>query len=292
MNSVVFPTYHFSMREGVRIAYIDTSLPEDPSQKPTIIWVHGITSQALIWEKNIIVLREFCRCVALDLPGHGSSEKGLYEYSLQFYGQSILQLLEHLKLSEPVYLVAHSMGGQIAIKLVTQYPQLFRKLILVAPAGFEPFTESEKLILAQITADSVISRIQYYKFILNLKDYFYALNEKEYQKLAEFSRTFYDLDQNPFLHHLLERSVKAMLYEPVLKDLPKIKIPTLVFFGKNDKLIPNRLFHPHLTTQQIAESACKRIRKSKLILYDKCGHFLQYEQPIPFNTDLYQFIFG
>jgi pimeloyl-ACP methyl ester carboxylesterase len=183
------------------------------------------------------------------------------------------------------------MGGQIAVKLVTQYAHPFQKLVLVAPAGFEHFTLSEKLILEQLTTNNgLINQIQYYKFILQMKDYFYELNEKEYQKLTELNRHFYDLKQNPNLTITLESSIKAMLQEPILALLPKIKLPTLVFFGKNDKLIPNKLLHHTLSTAYIAQSACKRIKDVKLLLYDKCGHFLPYEYPTKFNIDLHKFI--
>ena len=62
--------------------------------------------------------------------------------------------------------------------------------------------------------------------------------------------------------------------------LEQIECPTLVVWGKNDLLLPNR----H------ADAFVRRIPRSKLITFDQTGHLPMIEQPERFNSVLLDFI--
>jgi pimeloyl-ACP methyl ester carboxylesterase len=279
-----FPVGKFIDTDGVQMAYVDVGKGEQ-----TMVFVHGFASNLPVWSKNIEVLRKYHRCLALDLPGHGLSSKGMFDYSMDFYVEKVKNWLAKFE-NKKVILIGHSMGGQICIWLALQYPDLFSHLVLVSPAGFEVFTEAEKLWLKQFTTSGIIGSSQYLKLILNLKNYFYHLTEKEYKKLNEFSRDFYSLEENPLLPVILSKSIQGMVDKPVLNELPKLQIPVIVFFGKEDKLIPNRFIHPNQTIVEIAQQGFALIPAGQLKLYEDCGHFLQYEYPAKFNIDVYKFL--
>lgn len=285
---IIHTNYPFPVRklflDQMEIAYIDVGKGQE-----CLVFVHGFASYLPVWAKNIKSLQNYYRCVALDLPGHGlSSSSAHFSYSISFYADTIHQLIEYLKIPK-VVLVGHSMGGQISIKLALKHAELFSHLILVAPAGFETFTATEQLLLKQFTLPGIFNTSQYLKLVLNLKNYFHQLNEQEYAKLKEFSRDFYSLREHPNLPVVLYRSVKGMMDEPVFDDLPQIKAPTLVCFGKEDRLIPNRLLH-QLSTESVARRGVEKIPQAQLKLYEHCGHFLQYEYPARFSMDLYKFL--
>jgi pimeloyl-ACP methyl ester carboxylesterase len=73
-------------------------------------------------------------------------------------------------------------------------------------------------------------------------------------------------------------SVNGMVSEPVIDKLDEIKAPTLIFFGENDYLIPNRYLNPG-KTKEIAEYGHQNIKNSELVMIPKCGHFLMFEKP-------------
>ena len=279
-----FPVKKTFLNNDIEIAYMDIGKGDQ-----TLVFIHGFASYSPVWAKNIAVLSKYFRCLALDLPGHGLSSVGDYSYSISFYADIIKSWLSSLHLPK-VILIGHSMGGQIAIHLAIKDPVLMSHLVLVAPAGFETFHQTQIMLMNQLTAAGIIGSSQYFKLVLNLKNYFYSLNEKEYEKLNEFNRDFYSLNDNPNLIKVLNRSIKGMTKEPVFQDLDKLSMPVLVYFGKNDNLIPNRLLNNHQTPVEIAEKACKIIPDCQLKIYDKCGHFLQYEYPSRFNIDLYKFL--
>ena len=287
---IIHSSYPFPVRkvfldpDKMEIAYVDVG-----KGATCLFFVHGFASYLPVWAKNIQSLQQYYRCIALDLPGHGlSSRDADYPYTISFYAETIYKCIQSLNLDK-VILVGHSMGGQISIRLAIDYPELFSHLVLVAPAGFETFNLSEKLLLKQFTMPGIFNTSQYLKLVLNLKNYFHDLNEKEYVKLQEFSRDFYSIKENPNLPVVLYRSIGGMMDEPVFDDLQHLSMPTLVCFGKEDKLIPNKFFH-HQSTETIAQKGAAQIPNVQLKLYDRCGHFLQYEYPARFSMDLYKFL--
>ena len=80
-----------------------------------------------------------------------------------------------------------------------------------------------------------------------------------------------------------------MVDEAVLDKLSQIKVPTLIFFGENDMLIPNRYLNPGFT-YKIAETGTGLIKGSKLIMVPKCGHFMMFEKSEVFNSETLRFI--
>lgn len=279
-----YPIQKTIVGDNIDLAYVQVG-----EGKQTLVFLHGFASHIPVWERNISVLRKYYRCFALDLPGHGLSAKGNFSYSLDFYGQVVKQWLDRLEIQNAV-LVGHSMGGQIATRLALQYPDLFSHLVLVAPAGFETFTPTEKNLLSQFASGNLLVASQYLKWVLNLKNYFYDLNEQELVKLNDLNRDFFSITDNQYLPQILAGSVQGMMNAPVFDQLPRLALPTLVFFGKNDQLIPNQLLHATQTTENIARRGANQIPQSQLILYNQCGHFLQYEHPARFNIDIYKFL--
>ena len=279
-----YPIQKTIVGDGIDLAYVQLGEGDQ-----TLVFIHGFASHLPVWEPNLNVLKKYYRCLALDLPGHGLSAKGDFSYSLDFYGEVVKQWLDKLGIKKAV-LIGHSMGGQISIRLALQHPDLFSHLILVAPAGLETFSATEKTLLSQFASSNILASSQYLKWVLNLKNYFYDLNEKELEKLNDLNRDFFSVNENKYLPQILAGSVQGMMNSPVFDELPQLKLPTLVCFGKNDQLIPNKLLHATQTTESIAQRGANQIPNSRLILYNKCGHFLQYEQPSRFNIDVYKFL--
>jgi pimeloyl-ACP methyl ester carboxylesterase len=281
-SSYPYNLQKMTLQRGEEIVYTDTIQGEQ-----CLVFLHGLASYMPVWMRNISYFREQYRCVALDLPGHGLSSRGAYSYSISFYMEVVYEWLKRLQIKKAI-LVGHSMGGQIAVKLITQYPLLFSHLVLVAPAGFERFTGLQKTFLSHFAPAHAISHTQYLKFVLNLKNSFYGLEEKEYLLFEELNRDYYSI-QNIHLKTVMEKSIRGMLNEPIFQLLPKIIQPTLVIFGEDDRLIPNRLLSL-ASTQDIALEACAQIRNHQLRMIPESGHLVQYEKADICNESIRDFI--
>lgn len=272
MQDWVYPydVHKVQVSDGVEVAYVD-----EGAGAQTFLFLHGMGSYLKSWTKNIEVLKQNYRCIALDLPGYGKSSKGNYTHSMSFFADAVQQFIEKLNLKN-VVLVGHSMGGQISMHLVLRKLPNVEKLILIAPAGFETFTEAEKLWFKNVYTAAFIKATPTEQIIKNFEINFHQMPEDARFMIEDrlFMRETVEYDT---YCEMIPQCVQGMLNEPVYERLPEITIPTLILYGKNDLLIPNKLLHPALTTAQVAEAGHKQLPNSQLQLFDACGHFVQWE---------------
>lgn len=274
------------LADDLMIAYVDQGDPSLPPSR-TIILIHGLGSYLKAWNKNIPELSKNYRVIAIDLPGYGKSGKTPHPGSMSWYAQSVVKLMNHLGL-EKAWIGGHSMGGQIAMVMALIHPEKVEGLILAAPAGFEAFTKGQKQWFRNVmTLDGVkktpVDDIQnnlYYNFYRMPADAEFMITDRIMMRHAS--------DFDAYCYAVVQ-SVNGMVDEPVLPFLDKIDKPTLILFGENDNLIPNRFLNPG-RTRDIAENGHKRIKNSKLVMAPKTGHFVQFEAAEMFNQAVKDFI--
>lgn len=105
------------------------------AQLPTLIFIHGSPGSWMhymkyMWDEE---LRKKFRIVAIDRPGFGYSDFGKAMH-LQEQCKIILPVLESLQTDQPMFLVGHSMGGPVVVKLAAENPSLFKTVVIVAGA--------------------------------------------------------------------------------------------------------------------------------------------------------------
>lgn len=98
-----------------------------------VLLVHGLGSSCQDWEYQIPALSAHYRVIAVDVRGHGRSDKPRERYSIPAFSADIEALLEHLNLG-PVHYVGLSMGGMIGFQLAVDRPELLKSLTIVNSA--------------------------------------------------------------------------------------------------------------------------------------------------------------
>ncbi len=277
-----FEVKYAALSDDMKLAYVDEGEGEQ-----TILLIHGLGSYLPAWKKNIEDLKTDFRVIAVDLPGYGKSTKNPHSGKMTFYAGVVKDFLAHLGIEKAV-IGGHSMGGQIAMTAALQYPGIVEKLILVDPAGFERFTEGQKdwfrdvmtLRSVKLTPVDAIETNLAYNFYNMPDDAKFMITDRIAMRDAE------DFDNYCYA---VVQSVSGMVDEPVIDKLEMIKHPTLIFFGENDNLIPNRYLNPG-TTRDIAEAGHEKLPDSKLVMIPKCGHFAQFEKPEIINKEIRSFI--
>jgi pimeloyl-ACP methyl ester carboxylesterase len=269
------------MVRNIKVGYIDQG------QGDVLLLVHGLGSNAKGWSRNIDELARDHRVIAVDLPGYGYSDKGYYQYSLEFYAQVLKEMLEGLGIDKATFM-GHSMGGQIAMVAALDYPDIVDRLVLISPAGFEKFTDGEgdwmrKAVSAEFVKDTTIRGIA-----VNLKSNFHDAPEEADFMITDRIQVRGARDFENYCY-AVSLNVGAMLDRPVLDDLEKIDKPTLVLFGENDNLIPNRFLHGGRTAE-IAQQGVDRLPDARLVLIPECGHFVQFEKPDETNAAVKDFL--
>jgi pimeloyl-ACP methyl ester carboxylesterase len=106
-----------------------------PDTLPTLVFIHGSPGtwmhyMKFMWDTS---MRRKFRIVAIDRPGFGYSSFGKAMH-LQDQSNMIMPVLEKLKTDKPMYLVGHSMGGPVAVKLAADNSTLFKTIVIVAGA--------------------------------------------------------------------------------------------------------------------------------------------------------------
>lgn len=277
-----FQVKKIQISNEIQIAYADEGKGSE-----TIIFIHGLGSYLPAWQKNIQILSKEYRCIAIDLPGYGKSSKLPHSGKMTFYATVVSQLMEKLQI-EKAWIAGHSMGGQIAMVMSLYHPEKVKGLILAAPAGFESFNKGQKQWFRNVmtldgvkktTADDIQTNL-YYNFYHMPGDAEFMITDRLSMRTAS--------DFEAYCYAVVQ-SVNGMVDEPVLSFLEKINKPTLVVFGENDNLIPNRFLNPG-KTRKIAENGVSGIKGSKLVMLPKTGHFLQFENPEGFNNAVKAFI--
>lgn len=279
-----FAVKKVKVSDEVELAYVD-----EGSGKETIIFIHGLGSYLPAWKKNIEELRNHYRCIAVDLPGYGKSSKLPHDGSMTFYAGIINKFIEKLNLGK-VIVAGHSMGGQIAMVMALYHPEKVKALILAAPAGFEAFTEGQKQWFRNVMTLDGVKKTTAEDIQTNLAWNFYNLPADAEFMITDRLGMRSASDFEAYCHAVVQ-SVNGMVNEPVLPFLDKIKQPTLIIFGENDNLIPNRFLNPG-PTRKIAEKGAALIPGSKLVVLPKTGHFVQYESYKKFNREVREFISG
>lgn len=279
----IYPRQRLQLSNGCTVSYID----EGSKTAPCILFIHGLANSAMSWARNIEGLSRHFRCVAIDLPGNGYSDKEDLPYSMQFFAACVYDMIRLLDLRN-LCICGHSMGGQVAMTLLINAPDAAERLVLCAPAGFEQFSALEQ---------------QFYRSAVGLFDFFST--EEQSLKKSIYSSFFQQPQQaDPLIEELtqiirqypgvlyrrmLDKCVNAMLNEPVYNQIKDITQPALVLFGERDALIPNRLIHP-VTTRHLAAAAVSLMPDAKLEMIPQCGHFLQWEKADTVNHLIKDFL--
>ena len=100
---------------------------------PTLVFIHGspgswMNYMKFMWDSS---MRKKFRIVAIDRPGFGYSDFGKAVH-LQDQCALIMPVLQKLKTKQPMFLVGHSMGGPVLVKLAADSSSLFEKIVIIA----------------------------------------------------------------------------------------------------------------------------------------------------------------
>ncbi|WP_258105818.1 alpha/beta fold hydrolase [Marinoscillum sp. MHG1-6] len=275
--------YH-TVNDSMRVAYVDEGQGAN-----TLIFIHGLATYIPSWFPVFESQKTNNRCIALDLPGYGLSSKGQYAISMNFYAEVVISLIEALKLKN-VILVGHSMGAQIAITSVLNRPEIFTQLILLAPAGFETFTPEQTKWLKTVSDASELSKATDDQIRANWKLNFFNMPESVEFMINDRIQMKKSMDFDLYCRSV-SLGITSMLEGPVFSKLGELKTRTLVVYGANDLLIPNRYLNPNLSTKDVAQSGVNKIPDATLKLVPNCGHFITYDQPEEVNKIIHTFLF-
>jgi pimeloyl-ACP methyl ester carboxylesterase len=274
--------------EIIKLSYGNMAYVEK-GKGETILFIHGLGGNISHWIKTIDGLSASYRCIAIDLPGYGWSDKkpAANTDQLQLYADALKEFLEKKKIKK-VIVAGHSMGGQVATIMALQNKKI-KKLILVAPAGLETFSESEAKILIASTPASAFEKQDEAVIRNNFKINFFS-QTADVEQLIQDRLAFKKCAGFKSYCETVSNGVKGMLAHPVRDSLKYLSMPVLIVFGANDGLIPNKYLHPAMQTGELARQSAGLIKNCKVEMMAEAGHMVQYEKPDELNSIVKTFV--
>lgn len=242
--------------KGKIFYYSDLSFPN----QPVIILLHGLSSNHTTWEGIINVLHEKgYNSVALDLRGHGLSDKSKIKswYQLPVFSEDLNEIIKAEKIKN-VILVGYSFGGQIAIDFVARYPEFVKGLILISVNHYNPFIYRGLGFLEPICS-WLVNLLAIFLLWQKRENYFYYQHGKA---VGYWDSVFDGLRTMPLSVNFWMLAKEFSI--DLKKEIKKIKISTIIIYGKNDAFI----------TKKEIDDMEKAMPKSRVIISKNSDHFV------------------
>jgi pimeloyl-ACP methyl ester carboxylesterase len=241
----------------------------DPGGDP-VVFIHGWGCSAYFFRLLLPpVMASGRRIIALDLRGHGGSDKpdeaALYTQAAM--REFVAGVFEALRLS-PAHVVAHSLGGGVAIDLVSEAPGLARTLTLLAPVGLAAmrFIGLLRLLTPPLVAPLVPYAVPRWTIPLVLRAAYGERGRWASRDVDEYWAPTAEPEFALALRALLHRYSFAPRSDEVLA---RLTLPTLVILGSRDVLVRSRAAHERSQTLPAWRS----------VLVAGAGHVLAEEVP-------------
>jgi pimeloyl-ACP methyl ester carboxylesterase len=267
---------HFVTIDNLRVHYIESGTGH------TVVLIHGNAGSVEDFEFGALDrLSSNYRVVAIDRPGHGSSDRPTQKTAtVEFQAELLHHTLSTLGVVQPI-LVGHSWGAALALVYALKYPSEVSAMVLLAPAAYPddggnglvravvrtPIISDLSLFLARKTVGHRMLRRT-----LALAFYPEPLSDR-YINLVKS----HWLDQKRLRSYIEDESTLNDSLKEMSKRYPEINIPVVIVTGDKDKIV---------SPSENAYALHSAIAQSRLIEIKDTGHELPLTHPEILDTAL------
>jgi 4,5:9,10-diseco-3-hydroxy-5,9,17-trioxoandrosta-1(10),2-diene-4-oate hydrolase len=269
-------TSRYVQAGGVKIHY------HEAGDGPVLIAIHGGAPGAYGWGnfgRNMEALSQHFRTLIVDLPGYGRSDKPVIEGGQYgFYTEIFIAMLNALGI-EKAHILGLATGGGVAIKMALDYPDRVDRLILVSAAGglsmFQPQPSEGMKVIRSYYGGTGPSR-EKMRLYLEMMMFDHSLITDE---LVD-ERYTASIDPAFMAKAPEGRPGSVPVVEPVWKELEQIKAPTLIIWGRDNRVVnyDNALF------------MLNRIPDVQLHIFGCAGLWVPWEKAAAFNSEVVSFL--
>jgi len=224
-------------------------------KKQTLVILPGWGGTKQSWQKFVGITPETYDVHVIELPCFGDEPCPSNVWGVEEYAGFVKKQINQ-STNEPINLLGHSFGGQVATHLTANNPELISKLILSGAAVYRPKQTLKKIIFLPIAKIG--------KILFRLPGL------RRFDRLAK--KILYRAADSPDYNDT--NGMKRKIFQKITKQnqghlLEKVKIPTLVVWGTRDTYTP--LKHG----KRIAEA----LPNSTLKIFEEGKHGLHIQQP-------------
>ncbi len=277
---IKMPTDQYIQVDGINTRY--WALGEQGSP---VLFIHGQGGAIDYWYKNIFPLAQHHRVYALDWVGSGKSDKPQKTYTVDDLSHFIVRFMEEVGLSH-ASLIAGSVGGLLALKIIQDFPDRVDKLVLIGSGGLGKEVGFPARLTSLPGIGELLGRPS--RGAANFMMQQCVYDPAPYLKDSEFMELVLRNMSSDILQFQTRTlrtmgnffGIKPEIWQPICDRLSKIQSPTLIIWGKQDRAFP--VSH--------AEVAANGIPNAKLKVFDQCGHLPYLEYADEFNRAVLEFL--
>lgn len=263
------PESRFAKLDGARVHYVNYGKGDD-----ALVLIHGWTQNIDSWRDQIPEFAKHYRVIAVDLPGHGKSDKPQFSkdsvpkdqprkpfvYSMDHFARAVEAVMRDAKVKRAV-LAGHSMGTPVARQFYRHYPEKTLGIIIV-DGSLRPFDNAAMV-------DQLIANLRGPNYSASLDQMFTMMfggglpAETQQRIKASTANT---------PQYVLVSAFEGMVDSGIWGE-DKINLQVLAVLAKNPFFPPN-----------VEESFRRIAPKMEFHMWDGVGHFLMMEKPNEFNA--------
>jgi 2-hydroxy-6-oxonona-2,4-dienedioate hydrolase len=262
---------------GIRTRYLHASAPH----KPPLILLHGTGGHLECYSRNLLAHGEHFDTWAIDMVGHGYSDKPAHPYEIDVYVEHLRAVMDALGFGL-AHLSGESLGGWVAARFALKYPARTGRLVLnttggatMNPAVMERIKTLTMAAVRNPDWATVKARLEWLMADpSSVTDDLVACRQAIYQAPGM-------LEAMPHILCLQEPDIRA---RNNLSDVEwqSIASPTLVLWTDKDPT----------AAVEVGERLAGLIPGARFALMKNCGHWPQFEDPVTFNALHLDFLKG
>jgi pimeloyl-ACP methyl ester carboxylesterase len=269
------PSNHFAKLDNSRIHYVNYGKGDE-----ALVLIHGWSQNIDGWRDNAAEFASRYRVIAIDLPGHGKSDKPRFTndrvpkgqpsppfvYSMDLFARAIEAVMRDAKVKRAV-LVGHSMGTPVARQFYRKFPEKTLAIVIV-DGSLRPF--GNKALLDQMIVG--FRGPNYRDAVTQMMTAISGPN------LSTEVKERINTSSNNTPQHVLLSAFEGVADQSIWGE-DKINVPVLAIMAKSAFLPPN------------VEESFRAIAPSMdFQMWDGVGHFIMMEKPKEFNAAVLQWL--
>jgi len=269
--------------------------PPQPTHKTTpLILLHGFGTSIGHWRQNLAVLGEHHTVYALDMLGFGASEKAPVSYKVNLWVDQVYDFWRTF-IQQPVVLVGNSIGSLISLAAAAAHPDMVQGVVMLSlpdpsvreeaiPAFLRPAIATlENLVASPLLIKTLFRVVRRPGIVRRWAGLAYANSEAVTDELVDILvGPAQDRGSAQAFCSILKAMTSAQFGPSVKAVLPTLKIPMLLIWGQQDRMVPPAF------ARQFAEYN----PNLQLLNLDNAGHCPHDECPEEVNQAILDWING
>jgi len=284
------PTSRVYFSQRLRLHYVDWG----NGAAPPLILLHGGQDHCRNWDWVAQRLRHEWHVIAPDLRGHGDSEwSATGSYTMAGYIYDLAQLIDQQRLA-PVTIIAHSLGGNIALRYTGIYPEKVKALVSIEGLGPSPKA------LAERAGQTIVERMRKWidlqhslagrlpRRYASIEDAFRRMQAANKHLSPEQARhlTQHGVNQNEdgtfswkFDNYVRVWPPYDMRVEEVQELWSRIVCPALLVYGKES-----------WASNPQDDGRARHFQNARVVSFEKAGHWVHHDQLDAFIDTVREFL--